>query len=155
MIVFRIYSSQRIPSIVHTIGLEFGQPDRTFRQENRQEQRGKGREYEKYHVDCLPWEQRSDSSGEQYAHRKENAVQRQQHLSVRRVSYFRDVNYDHGSHAYKSETVLLNFFLTSLKSKLYNMLYEDIIYYLKFMAILYMYMLSIRLRNRFFPIHKR
>jgi len=64
LIVLRVYSSQRSPRVVGTVGPELGQPDRTLRQEDDQEHRRDSREYEKYHVDCLPLEQRSDGGGE-------------------------------------------------------------------------------------------
>lgn len=101
--VLRVGPFQQSPGVVKPFVTELaGQPRRTLRQERDQKKRRDGGEHEEYYVDGLPSEQRTDGSGEQHARGKEYAVQRQQHLSVRGVRYFRDVNHDHGRHACES-----------------------------------------------------
>lgn len=102
--VLRTDPSQRSFGVVrHPFGPELGQPHRTLGQKRDQQQRRDGGEREEYHVDGPPPEQRTDGGGEQYARREENAVQRQQRLSVRGVRNFRDVNHYHGRHACEPE----------------------------------------------------
>lgn len=108
MFVAGVYAFQRAPGLVRSVGPELGHPDRTFRQEDDQQDRGDGGEREERHVDGLPLERGAYGGGEQNARGEEHAVQRQQRLSVRRVRYFRYVHDDHGRHAWKSKTVLEN-----------------------------------------------
>lgn len=98
LVVFRVNPFQRFLGFEDPIAPELGQPRRTLRQEHDQHERRDNREDEEYQVDGFPLKKRAHGGGEQHSRRKENAVQRQQCLSVRGPSYLRHVNYHHGRH---------------------------------------------------------
>lgn len=82
--------------VLRTLKLEY--PDRTFRQVDNYESYIDEREHDEREIYDIPF-QVNQTSGEQYTAREENAVQRQQDLSVRRVADFRHVHQAHRSHS--------------------------------------------------------